>query len=114
MVSVRQLSFLILSNWLMVGFCLPSGKVLAAPVASDDLYNSVEDLPFYANGGDLINANFEVGAAIVFDGNWTYLDRLENRNGANHGYPTDGSGRGWLDPEFDTASSSVGPWGANN
>ena len=114
MVSVRQLSFFILSNWLMVGFCLPSGKVLAAPVASDDLYNSVEDLPFYANGGDLINANFEVGAAIVFDGNWTYLDRLENRNGANHGYPTDGSGRGWLDPEFDTASSSVGPWGANN
>ena len=43
---------------------------------------------------------------------WDYLDRVENSQGAGHSYPTDGAGRAWNHPDFDPATSTIGPWGA--
>jgi hypothetical protein len=81
----------------------------ALPLASNDVYVATEDIPLNAGAGPLIDVDFDP-VSFGWGGDWDYLDRLENRLGANHSYPTDAAGRNWLDPDFDSASSSVGPW----
>lgn len=89
--------------------------VQAVPVASDDSYDIGEDSILVTQSGPLISADFEPGAGEVipsFDGDWDYLDRIENTQGTGQTYPTDGSGRAWSSVEFDVATSTIGPWGS--
>ncbi len=82
----------------------------ALPVANDDSFSGNEDEPLIiSSGGTLVEANFE-SAPPVLENTWEYLDRLENENGANHGYPLDGTSNDWNSPQFDPATSSIGPW----
>ncbi|MCH2064637.1 MAG: SUMF1/EgtB/PvdO family nonheme iron enzyme, partial [Roseibacillus sp.] len=46
----------------------------------------------------------------LITGAWDYLDRIENENGTNLGYPVDGSGNAWNSAAFDVATSTIGPW----
>ncbi|MEX2188303.1 MAG: cadherin-like domain-containing protein, partial [Pirellulales bacterium] len=88
--------------------------VLAAPVAVDDSFDVQEDnalavIPFALNA----NFNAAAGANIVPPGaTWQYLDKIQNENGLNQTYPTDGSGRAWNNPSFDVATSTaaIGGW----
>ena len=62
-------------------------------------------------GGRLLNANFDgATGGPVIGLEWEYLDRIENENGANQGYPTDQSGNAWNSVDFDVATSTIGPW----
>ena len=56
--------------------------------------------------------DFESGTtnAIPLTGDWDYLDRIENSEGAAQTYPTDGGGRSWNEPDFEISTSSIGPW----
>ncbi len=66
-----------------------------------------------SRGGTLVQASFDGGGgggAPVITGAWDYLDRIENENGANQGYPTDENGNAWNSIDFDVATSSIGPW----
>jgi len=97
---------------LCLAFALGICSLVAAPVPSDDSYDLVEDLPLVATSGALVDNNFDGGTSAPgdFDGQWSYLDQLENANGTVDDYPTDGSGRAWNDPDFETSSSSVTGW----
>ena len=89
--------------------------VLAVPVATDDRYNAAEDVVLNTLTGPIISADFDNnlgGVVAVFDGDWDYLDRMENQLGADHDYPVDGAGLAWNSPGFEVASSTVGPWGS--
>ncbi|MFP6897333.1 MAG: hypothetical protein VCA38_12080 [Roseibacillus sp.] len=69
------------------------------------------DLPTL--GGPIINGTFDdAGPTSVISGNWDYLDRIENELGANQSYPDDGDGNEWYSPDFDVATSEIGPWGS--
>ncbi|HAT20948.1 MAG TPA: hypothetical protein DCS85_12400 [Verrucomicrobiales bacterium] len=68
-------------------------------------------------GGTLVEATFGGGDGgdggdgdPVITGAWDYLDRIENENGTNLGYPIDGSGNAWNSVAFDVATSTIGPW----
>ena len=90
---------------------------LAVPVAVDDSYDATEDLILNTRSGPIISADFDQSSGGVvpeFEGEWDYLDRLENQLGANHDYPTDDAGRVWSSVDFDIASSSVGPWSSGS
>ena len=85
----------------------------AAPVAVDDRYDTTEDLVLNTKSGPIISVDFDTnpgGFIPVFDGEWDYLDKLENQVGADHSYPLDGAGRDWNRVDFEIASSSIGPW----
>ena len=85
----------------------------AAPVAVDDRYDTTEDLVLNTKSGPIISVDFDTnpgGFIPVFDGDWDYLDKLENQVGADHSYPLDGAGRDWNRVDFEVASSSIGPW----
>ena len=90
---------------------------LAVPVAVDDSYDATEDLVLNTRSGPIISADFDQSSGGVvpeFEGEWDYLDRLENQLGANHDYPADDAGRVWSSVDFDVASSSVGPWSSGS
>lgn len=90
-------------------FPLPS-LLLALPVANDDNFSGNEDTPLtISSGGTLVEAHFE-SAPSVLANTWAYLDRLENENGANHDYPLDGTSKAWNSPQFETTTSTIGPW----
>ena len=68
-------------------------------------------------GGTLVEATFGGGDGgdggdgdPVITGAWDYLDRIENENGTNLGYPIDGSGNAWNSVAFDVATSTIGSW----
>ena len=64
-------------------------------------------------GGTLLQAGFDGdagGGGPVITGEWDYLDRIENENGSNDGYPVDEEGNAWNSASFDVSTSSIGPW----
>ena len=84
------------------------------PVANDDAFEVDEDgTLIVSSGGEVLFANFEGGSSVVGP-TWSYLDTIENENGANQSYPVDGGGRAWNAPDFDLSSSSSGPWSTGN
>ena len=74
------------------------------------------------SGGTLVDATFggDDGGDGGGDGDpiitgaWDYLDRIENENGTNLGYPIDGSGNAWNSVAFDVVTSTIGPWESEN
>ena len=85
----------------------------ADPVAVDDRYDATEDLVLNTQSGPIISVDFDTnsgGVVPVFDGDWDYLDALENQIGANDSYPVDDAGRSWNSVDFEVGSSSIGPW----
>ena len=73
------------------------------------------------SGGTLVDATFGGGDGgdggdgdPIITGAWDYLDRIENENGTNLGYPIDGSGNAWNSVAFDVATSTIGPWESDN
>ena len=86
-------------------------SVIAEPEAVNDTYQLLEDSTLKTGSGPLAELNFDGESIAGFiEDDWAILDRIENQNGDAEDYPTDGSGREWLDPEFDIDSSNVGPW----
>ena len=81
--------------------CLTESAI-AEPEAVNDTYELLEDIPFKVSTGPLAELNFDAESIAGFiEDDWAILDRIENENGDAEDYPTDGSGREWLDPEFD-------------
>ncbi|MCH2062689.1 MAG: Ig-like domain-containing protein [Roseibacillus sp.] len=79
----------------------------------DDRYDATEDLVLNTQSGPIISVDFDTnsgGVVPVFDGDWDYLDALENQIGANDSYPVDDAGRSWNSVDFEVGSSSIGPW----
>lgn len=81
---------------------------------TDDLEKTLPGLvaaEIPTGGGTILEATFDsAGTPPIITADWDYLDRLENENGANHGYPVDGSGNAWNSIAFDPGSSTIGPW----
>ncbi|MDB2640901.1 hypothetical protein N9Y63_08570, partial [Akkermansiaceae bacterium] len=65
-------------------------------------------------GGFIVNATFDGSGSSVLDSSWQYLDQLENENGRNDDYPSDGSGNDWNTIGFNPATSIIGPWLTGN
>ena len=65
-------------------------------------------------GGFIVNATFDGAGSSVLDSSWQYLDQLENENGRNDNYPSDGSGNNWNTIRFNPATSNIGPWITGN
>ena len=65
-------------------------------------------------GGFIVNATFDGSGSSVLDSSWQYLDQLENENGRNDDYPSDGSGNDWNTIGFNPATSNIGPWLTGN
>ncbi|HWB03374.1 MAG TPA: Ig-like domain-containing protein [Verrucomicrobiales bacterium] len=103
-----------MTHWRAIFACLlvPS-LAFAAPVAVNDSYAVNEDGILNTAGADIISANFEP-AANVLSGPWQFLDKIKNsQNGQTADtYPVDGASRDWKVLAFDTATSTVGPWGS--
>lgn len=81
----------------------------------DAVVPGMEAINLPMQGGPIVDATFDgaSGADLsIGDGSWDYLDRIENFNGANHDYPVDAAENPWNSPEFDPATSTVGPWDA--
>lgn len=86
--------------------------LFAIPTAVNDAYTTAEDVPLVVSNTPLIDADFEESSSttISFDGNWDYLDEIENQNGSNDPYPVDSSGNAWNSIAFNPATSTVGTW----
>ncbi len=95
----------------ILGSLVVGGILGAAPVAVDDVYNVREDTVLNATGGRLFSADFE---SVSLDGEWDFLDRIENSLGNADPYPVDGQGRDWKEAEFDVNTSTVGPWSSGD
>lgn len=87
----------------------------AAPVAVDDSYSVNEDASLGTAGAAILSSQFEPGSNVV-TGTWQYLDKIKNsQNGQTADtYPLDGAGRQWTALNFDTATSTVAPWGSGS
>lgn len=86
----------------------------AVPVANNDTFEVDEDrILIISSGGSILSANFGGGSSVLSP-TWQYLDRIENENGSNQTYPLDGNGLSWNSPQYDTATSTSGPWSAGN
>ncbi len=90
---------------------------------TDDLEATLQGLvvtEIPTRGGTLVEADFGGDGGGGGDGGpiipeeWEYLDRIENENGANQGYPVDESGNAWNSIDFDVATSDIGPWESEN
>ncbi len=66
------------------------------------------DLP--QEGGFFVEADFDGTGSSLLDPTWDYLDQIQNENGRDDDYPLDGNGNGWNESDFNTVTSSVGPW----
>ena len=65
------------------------------------------------SGGTIVQTGFDGdagGGGPVITEAWDYLDRIENENGNNDGYPVDQNGNAWNSVGFDVATSTIGPW----
>ncbi len=86
-------------------------SAIAEPEAVNDTYQLLEDISFKVSTGPLAELNFDAAIASgVIEDDWSILDQIENELGAGDDYPTDGSGREWNDTNFDTETSTLGPW----
>ena len=86
----------------------------AVPVANDDSFEVDEDNTLViSSGGTIVSATFEGGSSVLSP-TWEYLDRIENQNGSAQTYPLDGNGLVWSTPQFDTSTSTIGPWATGN
>jgi len=86
----------------------------AVPVANNDTFKVDEDRILIISSGDsILSANFGGGSSVL-SSTWQYLDRIKNENGSNQTYPLDGNGLSWNSPQYDTATSTSGPWSAGN
>ncbi|MGI9240035.1 MAG: tandem-95 repeat protein, partial [Verrucomicrobiales bacterium] len=86
---------------------------MAVPTAVNDTYSALEDNPLVVSNAPLIESDFDGsggGGAVSFDGDWNYLDQIQNENGSGQSYPLDGSGNVWNSASFDVATSTIGPW----
>ena len=94
-------------------FLLLPSFACAVPVAVNDNYSINEDAILSTIGAGVFSTNFEPAANVLAGGTWSFLDRIKNaQNGQTPDtYPVDGAARGWKALAFDTATSSVGPWG---
>ncbi|MFT6178568.1 MAG: hypothetical protein ACJA1W_000909 [Akkermansiaceae bacterium] len=107
------------SIWRRLSFSLPlilfcPSLLLALPIANDDRFSVAEDDALtISSGGILVEASFEPTASILTNP-WQYLDRIENENGANHSYPIDGNSNLWNSTQFDTTTSTIGPWSSGS
>ncbi|MFT4547909.1 MAG: VCBS repeat-containing protein, partial [Verrucomicrobiales bacterium] len=92
-------------------FVAPTNTALAA-TANDDAYTGFEDSPLVAGEGPILSVDFDTqgGDQPTLDGDWDFLDRIENAEGNNDTYPTDGMGRNWKDADFDITTSTISPW----
>ncbi|HEX2748578.1 MAG TPA: hypothetical protein VHM91_11310, partial [Verrucomicrobiales bacterium] len=100
--------------WQALAACLVFPTLASAvPVAVNDSYSVNEDGILNTAGADIISANFEP-AANVLSGAWQFLDKIKNsQNGQTADtYPVDGAARDWKVLAFDSATSTVGPWGS--
>ena len=65
------------------------------------------------SGGAIVRTGFDgnagAGGPLITEA-WDYLDRIENENGNNDGYPVDQNGNAWNSVGFDVATSTIGPW----
>jgi VCBS repeat-containing protein len=92
-------------------FAIP--HVSAAPVAVNDAVSLNEDgILATGAGSQIYSANFEPAVNVLAGGNWSYLDKIRNnQNGQTPDtYPVDAASRNWKALNFDTSTSSVGPW----
>ncbi|MBT7981091.1 MAG: tandem-95 repeat protein, partial [Akkermansiaceae bacterium] len=90
---------------------VPKESAIAEPEAVNDTYQLLEDSTLKTGSGPLVELYFDSESVSGFiEDDWAILDRIENQNGDAEDYPTDVSGREWIDPEFDIDSSNVGPW----
>ncbi|MEX0936905.1 MAG: Ig-like domain-containing protein [Pirellulales bacterium] len=75
---------------------------------------TVDDFYFVEQGTQLV-AGPNVPVEVFPTGStWDYLDQIGNTlapDGVDD-YPVDDEGDAWNDPDFDTATSTVGPWGS--
>ncbi|MEN8785645.1 MAG: Ig-like domain-containing protein [Akkermansiaceae bacterium] len=89
-------------------------SLAAIPVANDDAFEVDEDgTLIISSGGSILSANFEGGNSVLSP-TWEYLDRIENENGINQSYPLDGTGLTWNTSQFDSSTSTIGPWAMGN
>jgi len=85
----------------------------SAPVAVNDAFSMNEDgILATGAGSQIYSANFEPAGNVLAGGNWSYLDKIKNnQNGQTPDtYPVDSASRNWKALNFDTSTSSVGPW----
>ena len=112
--KLRRSPFLSPAYWVAgIQATMLASVAVAAPVAVDDQYQATEDLVLNTQSGPLISTDLDSSGGTInplFDGEWYYLDQLENQLGAGMSYPVDGSGRDWNSIDFEVATSTVGPW----
>lgn len=70
------------------------------------------DLP--KEGGFLVDGDFNGTGSSLLNPTWDYLDQIQNENGRNEGYPLDGNGNEWNESDFNTVTSTVGPWSSGD
>jgi VCBS repeat-containing protein len=90
---------------------------MAAPVANNDSYNVNEDGVLGTGSGTILSAALDATASsnvvLPFGSTWQFLDRITNSLvGTAQTYPQDGALRAWNDRNFDTSTSTIGPWGS--
>ena len=83
----------------------------AVPVAVNDAYSVNEDAILNTASTPVFSTNFET--SVLTGGTWSFLDRIKNDRNLQtpDTYPVDGAARNWKALAFDTATSTVGPWG---
>lgn len=98
---------------LSLSCCLMS-SLLAVPVAVNDSFTVAEDNVLATASQVLFTGDFEPATSYV-SGNWEFLDKIQNELGspASQTYPLDGAGRDWKSVNYNTATSTIGPWGSN-
>ncbi len=90
-----------------------SPLLYAAPVAVDDVFTTDEDRPLASGNVSsvIVQADFEAASSVVA-GPWQYLDKMGNQFSPTPAtYPVDAGALDWKSLGFDTATSTVGPWG---
>jgi uncharacterized repeat protein (TIGR01451 family) len=70
------------------------------------------DLP--QEGGFFVDGDFNGTGSSLLNPTWDYLDQIQNENGRNEGYPLDGNGNEWNESDFNTVTSTVGPWSSGD
>ncbi|MEX0938585.1 MAG: Ig-like domain-containing protein [Pirellulales bacterium] len=80
-------------------------RYLLAATAVDDFYDVDQNTTLVA-GADVAVELFPTGTT------WDYLDEIGNSlaPGGAEGYPVDGDGDAWSEHDFNTATSTIGPW----
>ncbi|MEX0938637.1 MAG: Ig-like domain-containing protein [Pirellulales bacterium] len=95
-------------SWLPRLELLEHRRVLAAVAVDDPGYETDQNTPLVAGA--------DVSTEVISSGDyWDYLDQIKNQfdPGGSMGYPVDAEVDQWYEPDFDIATSTIGPWGNN-